>query len=639
MSGADVLKFMKKLLILLLGVSFCLEHSGRAAQVIVGEWSPLFAGVDLASGQQVAEVSGERNQRVLCLRIDLLQPDIKLFTTPKCTNCGNFETLAQTPSRFLEQNDLQVAINGGFYSSSLGPNDVPEGTPEDVLGLAISRGVMVSPPNNAAHVASLLFTESNQAFFIPTNSPPTNTTGIYTAISGNRALLVNGVNINDPDPSDVEPRTCLGISADRRYLFLLTLDGRQPGWSEGADYHSLGEWLLRFGASDGMNVDGGGSTTMVMEDCGGFSQRLNRSSFVAAYGRERIIGHNFGVHAARLSTGGPTTTVTPGTTTALLTWRTAFPGNTRVEYGSTTNYGRTTPLDAVLTYNHVATLSGLEQGSNYFFRVTSEGDNGERFTEACRFVTQRNFTTTQVFGLTQSWRYTTNNLDSVNWRTLAYDDSGWMGPGPALLYALETSPSVAPRLTEMPPAIAPAPRTYYFRTRFDYTGSTAGLTLTFSNYVDDGAVFHLNGMEVRRLRMPAAPQTINNASTAIGSPCGGTPQNGDAATICPDVFTITNPPLVQGENVMAVSVHNLPSGNDIVFGCALLQNASRVTAPQLQVSVEGARVTLYWNAEGFTLQEATDLSAAEPWSDVTGPVTASPYHAAPEGTRFYRLRN
>jgi hypothetical protein len=61
--------------------------------------------------------------------------------------------------------------------------------------------------------------------------------------------------------------------------------------------------LKRFGAYNGVNVDGGGSTTMVMADCQGKPVRLNRSSFVAAYGRERNIGHNFGVHARAAADG------------------------------------------------------------------------------------------------------------------------------------------------------------------------------------------------------------------------------------------------------------------------------------------------------------------------------------------------
>ncbi len=612
-----------------------------AADVTIEPWIPIFVGVELTSGRQAASLPGERNHRVMCLRVDLSNPDVKLFTTPKCANCGTYETLAQTPSGFLEQHKLQASVNGAFYSSSTGPNDVPEGTPEDVLGLAMSEGVVVSPGGGSGNAATMLFTEDNRAFYVPTNSPPTNTTGLFTAISGNRPLLINGVNVNNPIPNDLDPRTAVGLSRDRRYLYLMTLDGRQPGWSDGADWYNTGEWLLRFGAWDGINVDGGGSTTMVMEGCGGTALRLNRSSFVAAYGRERIIGHNFGVRAPRLPSEIEHAEVTPGTTTAIITWNTTFAGNTRVDYGLTTSYGTTLPIDPQPVNHHVVTLRGLLPGTSYYFKVTSQGVDGPTYTDECRFATGNNISTTELFGLTQEWRYTTNNLDGVGWKARAYNDTNWFGPGAGLLYVSETNPQVSPRNTEMP--VLFGNRTYYFRTHFEFLGGTAGASLTFSNYIDDGAVFYLNGAEIQRVRMPAAPQTINNATTAIGVPCTGSFQSGDALTTCPDVFTIAGNlvanNLVEGDNVVAVELHNSTTGSDLVFGGALLRSVSTVEQPTLHLITEGDLLTFYWNGEGFTLQESTDLGSPANWTDVAGPVTTSPHRVTRGATTFYRLRN
>jgi exopolysaccharide biosynthesis protein len=607
----------------------------RAAVITVDPWAPIFKGIDLAAGQQQATEAGDFNHRTFCLRIDLTDPGVHLFTTPKCTNCGS-DTTAENTSRFRDLHRLQVAVNGAFYL----PGDPPLGAPQDVRGLAISEGVVVSPADDASRAATLLFTTNNVPIFIPNNNPGTNTAGIYTAISGDRPLLIGGVVAPAPNPADRDPRTALGISQDRRYLYLMTLDGRQPGWSDGADWYETALWLQRFGAYDGINVDGGGSTTMAMEDCDGTSRRVNRPSYVAAYGRERYIGHNFGVYAPPLHPPDEGPQVDPGNTTAIITWQTDFPGSTRVEYGLTASYGNSTPLDSRLVTQHVATLTGLAQGSNYYFRVVSAGAEGESYTGGCRFTTSRSVVTTPMLGLTTAWRYTTNNLDGANWKARAYDDSGWMGPGPALLYALEASTAVDPKNTLMPPEVAPAPRTYYFRTRFEFTGTTAGVSLTFSNYVDDGAVFYLNGAEVYRLRMPAAPTVINNASTAIGTPCAGTAQSGDAATICPDIFTIsgnllTN--LVQGENVIAVSVHNLATGNDIVFGSALLKNSSSIVAPTLKLLHEDDVITLFWNEEGFVLQESIDLSSPANWTDL--PSATSPFSVTNSASTFYRLRN
>jgi hypothetical protein len=61
----------------------------QAVIITVGPWTPVYQGVDLASGQQVLEVAGDKIHQVLCFRVDLQAAGIELFTTPHCTNaCG-----------------------------------------------------------------------------------------------------------------------------------------------------------------------------------------------------------------------------------------------------------------------------------------------------------------------------------------------------------------------------------------------------------------------------------------------------------------------------------------------------------------------------------------------------------------------
>lgn len=601
----------------------------------VGPWVPMFQGVDLAVGSWN---SGSSNQQVRCLRIDLTDPDIELLTSPRCTNCGSFEVTVENTSYFLEKHGAQVAVNGSFYASSTGPTDEPLGTPENLQGLAISQGTVVSS-NLTGYLSVMLFGTNNQPFFLPNNSPATNTAGIFTAIAGNRILLLNGVNQQTPTPSDLDPRTAIGLSGDRRYLYLQTLDGRQPGWSDGADFYTTGEWLKRFGAWDGINVDGGGSTTMVMANCVGSAIRLNRPSFVAAYGRERNIGQSFGVYAKPLASDLQNLNVEPSSTTAVITWETALPATAQVQYGLTTNYGSATTLDARLLRRHATTLSRLTAGTNYYFRAISSA-GGQQWTQACQFSTVLSLMSTQVFALTNVWRYTTNNLDAVAWKAPGYNDTNWMGSGRGLLYVLESSQSVAPRNTQMPPfSGATIPRTYYFRTHFNFAGSTSGASLVFSNYVDDGAVFHLNGTEIHRLRMALAPTVINYATPANGVP-GVPPQTGDAVTNAPDVFTIsgnllTN--LVQGDNVLGVEVHN-NTGTDLVFGSALIANTAATEKPPINVWVEGNDATIFWNGAGFTLQQTSTLGIPSSWTNAPGPVTQSPARVTNLSTMFYRLK-
>lgn len=620
-------------------LAFLLASAGllQAATVTVGAWKPIFRGIELASGQQMGTLAGEPDHQVRCLRVDLTDPDVSLFTTPHCPNC-HLDTLSENTSLFLTENSLQVAVNGAFYGNSSGATDTPIGTADNVLGLTISQGASVSAAD-PSYAATLMFRADKTVLYYPTNYPTASTNGIFTAFSGNRALLYRGANLRAATPNDLDPRTAVGVSADRRYLFLLTIDGRQPGWSDGADFHDTGEWLKRFGAADGINVDGGGSTTMVMSDCVGNAVRVNQSSFVESYGRERHIGHNIGVRALPLPTGLLNLNVDPAGTTCLITWNTSQPGTSQVQFGTSTNYDSNTALDARLVRQHVATLSNLTQGTSYYFQARSEVD-GQLYVQECQFTTLST-APHLAFDITSVWTFTTNNVSSASWTQPSYSDANWLGSGPGLLY-VENNSAVSPRNTPMPPTYGqPIPRTYYFRRHFNLDASPAGASLTFSNYVDDGAVFYLNGVEIQRLRMPAAPTPIANSTAATGTACSGTVQEGDAASICPDVFTVSGTDaasLVQGDNVLAVEVHNFGSGVDLVFGCALYLNLPVAETPRLHYLMEDRVATLYWNGAGLTLQQSSEVGPDARWEDVPGPITLGPFITSGQSARFYRLR-
>jgi hypothetical protein len=63
--------------------------------------------------------------------------------------------------------------------------------------------------------------------------------------------------------TDLHPRTAIGVLADGRAL-LLVVDGRQPGFSDGMSLAELARALIDLGVREAINLDGGGSTTMVV---------------------------------------------------------------------------------------------------------------------------------------------------------------------------------------------------------------------------------------------------------------------------------------------------------------------------------------------------------------------------------------
>lgn len=60
-----------------------------------------------------------------------------------------------------------------------------------------------------------------------------------------------------------QPRTLAGVRADGTIL-LVTVDGRRPGWSVGMTLPEAARLMRSLGARDALNLDGGGSSTMMV---------------------------------------------------------------------------------------------------------------------------------------------------------------------------------------------------------------------------------------------------------------------------------------------------------------------------------------------------------------------------------------
>ncbi len=81
-------------------------------------------------------------------------------------------------------------------------------------------------------------------------------------IGGNTWLVQNGV-VN-PDNGDRHPRTSVGFNQDTTEFFMFVVDGRQPLLSIGMTYKELGDYMKTWSVHNGLNLDGGGSSTMVV---------------------------------------------------------------------------------------------------------------------------------------------------------------------------------------------------------------------------------------------------------------------------------------------------------------------------------------------------------------------------------------
>jgi len=261
-----------------------LMEAPRASAQTFSSWSPIDQGVDISTATE----TGSDPQQMYAIRIDLDTPGISFETTPTSSlaQSEGGETISQTTSSFLQSVGAQVAINGNFFSDVA---STPQ--PETLSGLAVSNGTTVaaSDPN----FQSLFLTANNIATI---GSSTTNS--IYNAVSGVQ-VLQNGValspNTTSGDPTGLDPRTDVGVSQNGEYLYLLAVDGRSSS-ADGITDLEAGQVLQQLGAYNGLNLDGGGSTTMVTSSgSSGYTVVNNPSG-----GSERLDGNNLAVFANAL---------------------------------------------------------------------------------------------------------------------------------------------------------------------------------------------------------------------------------------------------------------------------------------------------------------------------------------------------
>ncbi len=242
----------------------------------------------------------------------------------------------------------------------------------------------------------------------------------------------------------------------------------------------------------------------------------------------------------------------------------------------------------------------------------------------------------------QVWQYFQSNSDpGEGWFAPGFLDtiSPWSN-GPALFDAKRPAgravvgPNNDPVRTMLnltnPPAAPEISSAYYFRTHFQLPGPTSGVRLQVRPFVDDGAVFYLNGAEVHRLRMDPVPLPIGYSTLAIST------QN-DPQNVYEPVIDLPADRLVTGDNVFAVEVHQASLGSsDISFSAQLFGVLPLVIErPRLSIGLSNSVPVLMWSAPDAVLQDAAQPEGV--YNDVM-PTATSPFVPPVATSRFYRLR-
>lgn len=225
--------------------------------------------------------------------VDLTCKNIRILVTPPEKGDKQNPLRARTTSAFAREFGVQIAINGdGFtpwWSNSLFDYYPHPGDPVRPLGLAASNGRQygtLSPKHPVLYINE----RKEVSFGKPIRK-------VYHAISGTSWLVRDRKVVEDLNDTYAAPRTAVGLDGPGTRLILIVVDGRQPLYSEGATVSELAELMLYYGGDNAIMLDGGGSSTMVIDWPGKGLQVMNSPIDLGIPGRERAVGNHLGIFA------------------------------------------------------------------------------------------------------------------------------------------------------------------------------------------------------------------------------------------------------------------------------------------------------------------------------------------------------
>jgi hypothetical protein len=233
--------------------------------------------------------------RMWIARIDLTTPGVRFGLTEPAEFAGEdarFETRCANTLEFAMRRGVQLAIN----TSVFGPFRPHTGLPMDVVGLAAVRGKPYSEPDG--RFGALYISRAGR---VALKGPPLPTDQIWQVVPGFRMLVDDGRIVVPEDVAsskfgDMNPRTAVGVDKKGETLWIVVVDGRQPGVSHGITLVEFACLFKSFGAWDALNLDGGGSSTFVLECADGTHRVMNTPVGRGKPNTLRQVANNLGLY-------------------------------------------------------------------------------------------------------------------------------------------------------------------------------------------------------------------------------------------------------------------------------------------------------------------------------------------------------
>lgn len=157
---------------------------------------------------------------------------------------------------------VYLATNGDYFSESTTAAGtwIPGG-----LVYKDGKALWMTPGYEADHAFYIL--KDGTAHISTIEEFKENEANVMSALSGWQRMMIDGepvkkFSVND-NAMDFHPRTFVGVSKDNLKVQLFVLDGRQPNYSNGMRLEDMILLCQGAGCYQALNLDGGGSTTMV----------------------------------------------------------------------------------------------------------------------------------------------------------------------------------------------------------------------------------------------------------------------------------------------------------------------------------------------------------------------------------------
>jgi len=227
-----------------------------------------------------------RPLRVHVLRVDLSNPRIAIRSViaPDPDGPGPANAALLDPRDMVKGKPVVAFVNANPWdaipdASGQRQRQWAVGQPVEITGLAASNGEIRSPPH--PRLASIWLDGRGRVHM----DPPQPNADIREGWGGFFRILRNG-DVLPKNDDRLNPLTGYGTDRTGRFLWLVVVDGRQPGISEGMTSRELAEFMQQLGATEAIQMDGGGSSIMAARTANGDLAVLNSPS-------DRFMGVSF----------------------------------------------------------------------------------------------------------------------------------------------------------------------------------------------------------------------------------------------------------------------------------------------------------------------------------------------------------